>query len=172
MIILDTEDLWFDFISDWCLKVWARPEQQEICVQQEINGDQSGRTTRLTAAGDWIWVTPPCSSAPPRSRDLHRPRPPVIWAGAPLTHQRKQSDLPASTTKQLRFHSAGFSSSQMLPAVGQSKTSNNQRLNMKSGKLKGGFITCVQRFSTPRHLSWSSTALPQGGFLMSSSVSG
>lgn len=63
---------------------------EEIRVQREITGDQSGKTKCPTAAEDWIWhvlywVTPPCTSAPGRttrfiSRDLHKhPLLPVIW---------------------------------------------------------------------------------------------
>lgn len=85
-------------------------------LQQEINGDQSGKTKCPTAAEDWIWhvllwATPLCSA--PQQRLPSQPWPPqagpplsVIWPRALLTHEIPEISEEKQTP-------AGSSSSQM-----------------------------------------------------------
>lgn len=145
---------------------------EEIRVQQEITGDQSGKTKRPTAAEDWIWhvlywVTPPCTSAPGRttrfiSRDLHK-RPPLPQSSAPepRLHIRNLKHQSTGLTFLHPEWNNRFQQVAVDPRCFQLlllgcccwSDWNGRRSNMKQNRIiKGSFISCVQRYSTPRHL--------------------
>lgn len=83
-------------------------------LQQEINGDQSGKTKCPTAAEDWIWhvllwVTPLCSA--PQQRLPSQPWPPqagpplsVIWPRALLTHEIPEISKGGNRLQQVPAH--------------------------------------------------------------------